>query len=64
VEEFIVKLVIARLSRADAVDLLATPDSGVDVAGLREEAAAIRATQEEMACDRVLGLVTRWSPVG
>lgn len=59
VDEFIVKLVIARLSRPDAVDLLAAPGGGVDVAGLREEAAAIRATQEEMARDRVLGLVTR-----
>jgi hypothetical protein len=59
VEDFIVKLVIARLTRADAVDLLATPESGVDVAALREEAAAIRAAQEEMARDRVLGLITR-----
>jgi hypothetical protein len=59
VEEFIVKLVIARLTRADAAGLLVAPDGGIDVAALREEAAAIRATQEEMARDRVLGLVTR-----
>jgi site-specific DNA recombinase len=59
VEEFVVKLVIARLSRPDAAGLLAAPESGADVAALREEAAAIRATQEEMARDRVLGLVTR-----
>jgi hypothetical protein len=59
VEAFITRLVIARLSRADAVDLLTAPGGGVDVAALREEAAAIRATQEEMARDRVLDLITR-----
>jgi site-specific DNA recombinase len=59
VEDFITRLVVARLSRPDAVDLLAASGGGVDVAALREEAAAIRATQEEMARDRVLGLVTR-----
>ena len=40
--EFIEKLVIGRLSRADAADLVAVPENGPDVAGLREEAAAIR----------------------
>jgi site-specific DNA recombinase len=52
VEDFITRLVIARLSRPDAVDLLATPGGGADVAALREEGAAIRATQEEIARDR------------
>ena len=42
VEEFIEKLVVARLSRADAADLVTVEEAGVDVAALREEAAAIR----------------------
>jgi site-specific DNA recombinase len=49
VDEFITKLVIARMSRDDAADLIATPDSGIDVAALREEAAAIRTNLEERA---------------
>ena len=38
---------------------MAVPESGPDVAGLREEAAAIRRNLEEMAADRALGLITR-----
>jgi hypothetical protein len=59
VEEFIVKLVIARLSRPDAADLIAVPEGGPDVTALREEAAAIRRNLEEMAADRALGLIDR-----
>jgi len=59
VEDFIERAVIARLSRPDAAGLLAPPAGGPDVARLREEAAAIRASLEEMAADRVLGLITR-----
>ena len=59
VEEFIEKLVVGRLSRADAADLVAVPEGGPDVAALREEAAAIRRNLEEMAADRALGLITR-----
>ena len=59
VEEFIEKLVIERLSRADAADLVAVQEGGPDVVGLREEAAAIRRNLEEMAADRALGLITR-----
>jgi DNA invertase Pin-like site-specific DNA recombinase len=59
VEDFIQKLVIARLSRADAVGLVAVPEGGPDVGALREESAAIRANLEEMAADRALGLITR-----
>ncbi|MGH3304371.1 MAG: recombinase family protein [Streptosporangiaceae bacterium] len=59
VEDFIERAVIARLSRPDAADLLAPQEHGPDVAGLREEAAAIRATLQEMAADRALGLITR-----
>jgi hypothetical protein len=59
VEDFIQKLVIARLSRDDAADLVAIPEGGPDVGALREEAAAIRTNLEEMAADRALGLITR-----
>jgi DNA invertase Pin-like site-specific DNA recombinase len=59
VEEFITRLVIGRLSRADAAGLLDVPEGGPDVAGLREEAAAIRRNLEEMAADRALGLIGR-----
>ena len=37
-----VKIVIGRLSRPDAADLVAVPESGPDVVGLREEAARTR----------------------
>jgi hypothetical protein len=56
---FIEKLVVARLSRPDAADLVTAEDSGVDVAALREEATAIRVNLEEMASDRALGKITR-----
>jgi site-specific DNA recombinase len=59
IEDFIEKLVIARLSRDDAADLIAVPDGGPDVGALREQAAAIRANLDEMAADRALGLITR-----
>jgi hypothetical protein len=59
VEEFIEKIVVGRLSRADAADLVAVQETGVDVGALREEAAAIRRNLEEMAADRALGLITR-----
>jgi len=59
VETFIEKLVIARMSRDDAADLIAVPDAGIDVAALREEAAAIRRNLEEMAADRAPGVITR-----
>jgi site-specific DNA recombinase len=59
VEDFITDVVIRRLSRPDAVDLVAVSEGGPDVAALREEAAAIRKNLEEMAADRALGLVTR-----
>jgi hypothetical protein len=59
VEEFIARLVIARLSRDDAADLVAVPEGGPDVAALREEATAIRRNLKEMAADRALGLIDR-----
>jgi DNA invertase Pin-like site-specific DNA recombinase len=59
VEELVEKVVIARMSREDAAGLLAVPDTGIDVAALREEAAAIRRNLEEMAADRAMGLISR-----
>ena len=59
VEEFIGKLVIVRLSRADAADLVSAGEAGVDVAALREEAAAIRANLEELAGDCAVGRISR-----
>jgi hypothetical protein len=59
VEDFIQKLVIGRLSCADAAGLVAVPEGGPDVGALREESAAIRTNLDEMAVDRALGLITR-----
>ena len=59
VEDFIARLVTGRLSRPDAAGLLEVPAGGPDVAGLREEAAAIRRNLEELAADRALGLIGR-----
>jgi site-specific DNA recombinase len=59
VDEFIRKLVIARMSREDAADLIARPDNGIDVTALREESAAIRHNLDELAADRALGLIDR-----
>ena len=59
VEKFVEKLVVARLSRPDAADLVTVEESGIDVAALREEAAAIRKNLEEMASDRALGRISR-----
>ena len=47
------------LSRPDAADLVTVEESGIDVAALREEAAAIRKNLEEMASDRALGRISR-----
>jgi len=59
VEDLITRLVIGRLSRADAVDLIAVPEGGPDVGALREEATAIRRNLEELAADRAVNLITR-----
>jgi ABC-type iron transport system FetAB ATPase subunit len=50
---------VGRLSRPEAADVVTAGESGIDVAALREEAAAIRANLEEMASDRALGKITR-----
>jgi hypothetical protein len=59
VETFIEKIVVGRLSRADAADLVTVEDSGIDVMALREEAAAIRKNLEEMAGDCAVGRISR-----
>jgi site-specific DNA recombinase len=59
VEKFIEKLVVGRLSRPDAADLIAVEEGGPDVGALREEAAAIRRNLEELAADRAVGRITR-----
>jgi hypothetical protein len=59
VEDYIEMLVKGRMSREDAADLIVLPEGGPDVGALREESTAIRATLEEMAADRALGLITR-----
>ena len=58
-EQFIGKLVVGRLSRADAADLVTVEETGIDVAALREEATAIRRNLEDMAGDCALGRISR-----
>ncbi|MDQ2877384.1 MAG: recombinase family protein [Actinomycetota bacterium] len=59
VEDFIQRLVIERLSRPDAADLVAVPEGGPDLRELRAEAAAIRERLDEMAADRADGMISR-----
>lgn len=59
VDELVTGLIIARLSRADAADLVTRPSSDVDVAGLRVRRAAVREALDEMARDRADGLIDR-----
>ncbi|WP_158103004.1 recombinase family protein [Lentzea kentuckyensis] len=61
-DEVVDAAVVARLSRPDAIDLI--PSDGpkreeVDLDALRQESALIRKNLDELAEDRVLGLVTR-----
>jgi hypothetical protein len=53
------ELVVAGLSRPGAAGLVSVEEAGVDVAGLREEAAAIRVHLEERAGDRAVGKISR-----
>ena len=59
VEDFITRLVVGRLSRADAADLVAVPETARmwRRCGRRRRRSA--ANLEEMAADRALGLITR-----
>jgi site-specific DNA recombinase len=49
IDELVAALVVGRLSRPDAVDLLSTPEDGVDVGALREEASALRTRLGELS---------------
>jgi site-specific DNA recombinase len=53
------RLVIERMSRADAADLISTPADAVDVAGLRAELATCRARLDEIAADYEDDRITR-----
>jgi DNA invertase Pin-like site-specific DNA recombinase len=57
-DAYVRAVVIERMSRDDAVSLLAVSDE-VDVTALHEEAATIKLNLEEMAADRAAGLLTR-----
>lgn len=57
-DDYVSRVVVARLSREDAWELIPVPDE-VNVTALREEAAAIRRNLEEMAADRAAGLIDR-----
>jgi DNA invertase Pin-like site-specific DNA recombinase len=59
VDDMVIKAIVRRLLRPDAVDLIPVTDDGVDIPALRAEAAAIRRNLNEMAEDRALGLIDR-----
>jgi site-specific DNA recombinase len=59
IDELVSALVVARLSQADAADLLIVPESGPDVSALREEAAALRTRLGELADLFADGAITR-----
>jgi site-specific DNA recombinase len=56
VDDFVTRLVIARLSEPDAVDLLA--QETVDLTGLHEQARELRARQESLAIEAAHGRIT------
>jgi DNA invertase Pin-like site-specific DNA recombinase len=58
VDDWVTAAVLEALSRSELADLV-TPPPHVDTAGLRAQAAAIRANLDEMGADRALGLVSR-----
>lgn len=59
VDALVEGLIVARLARDDAVDLLPATGPDVDVKGLRAEAQAIRKNLNELAEDKSLGLIDR-----
>ena len=58
VDEYVQWRVVGKLASNDVADLVKPPPH-VDTAGLRSEAAAIRANLAEMGADRALGLISR-----
>ena len=58
VDRWVEAAVLEALSRAELADLV-TPPPHVDTAGLRAQAAAIRANLDELGADRALGHISR-----
>jgi hypothetical protein len=58
-DELVVKTILARLSRRDAVELLTPARPEIGTEALRAQASAIRANLNEMAADQILGMVTK-----
>jgi DNA invertase Pin-like site-specific DNA recombinase len=58
VDKYVERVVLAVLSSDELADVVSPPPH-VDTAGLRADAAAIRANLEEMSADRALGLISR-----
>ena len=58
VDEYVERRVVGELASDEVADLV-NPPPHVDTAGLRAEAAAIRANLDEMGADRALGLISR-----
>lgn len=58
-DSFITDLVVARLSKPDAVTLFVRPNSGIDVKALRREADALKELRLEIMRDRDEGLIDR-----
>jgi site-specific DNA recombinase len=57
IEQYVIEVALARLSRPDAADLLAREK--IDVSGLRTEAAALRVRLDELADSFADGAITR-----
>jgi site-specific DNA recombinase len=58
IDELVRQVIAARLRRPDAASLLADGSAGVDVAGLRDHAAALRLRVDQLAADYAVGLLT------
>jgi DNA invertase Pin-like site-specific DNA recombinase len=58
-DNYISALIIARLSRPDAIDLLTPPTPTADTKALRRKVSAMRELLDEFARDRADGLITR-----
>jgi len=58
-DDLVARVVAEKMSRPDAVDLIASPSRGVDVAKLRAELATHRQRLEEIAADRDDDTITR-----
>ena len=58
IDELVLRVIAARLRRPDAAGLLAADNTGADVAGLRDEAAALRLRLDQLAADYADNLLT------